>query len=112
MQEVQAVCTDYIIINKGKLVASGAIGKRQAGGSVFLFEVAGPVHLPEIEALSEVLSIKALAHTGHYHLTLRQEREGRAQLIRYCADHGLALSRLAPAGSDLEAEFRRVTQEA
>lgn len=106
MQEVEAVCNRYVIINKGKIASEGDVG--QQGTPTFSLEVDKLLDLGALLALDGIASARpAGKHT--YALTFTDERAGRAALLRHCADNNLDLRSLSRQAQSLEEIFRQAT---
>ena len=106
MQEVEAVCNRYVIINKGKIAAEGQVG--QQGTPTFLLEVDKPLQ-PEALALLDGIDTVRAAGKHTYAITFADERTGRAALLRHCADNNLDLRSLTRQAQSLEEIFRQAT---
>lgn len=106
MQEVEAVCNRYVIINKGRIAAEGEVGAGQT--SSFRLEVDKPLPLEELRALEGVAGAEKSAGTA-YVLTLADERLGRAAILRYCAEREVDLRSFSRQAQNLEDIFRKAT---
>jgi ABC-2 type transport system ATP-binding protein len=106
MQEVEAICGRYVIINKGKIVADGNVGAGE--DNVFKLELDKQVGVPALLELGGVASVKYMGDNA-YLLSLDDERQGRSSILRYCADQNLDLKSLSRQAQSLEDIFRTAT---
>lgn len=110
MQEVQAVCDDIIIINKGKIVANAEVGAIKEGfRKVYILEIdkeADGSIFTELRGVERVETIKP----GKYALVSPADLDIRADLSRFVADKGFTLLGLAQEKENLEEVFRSLTQ--
>jgi ABC-2 type transport system ATP-binding protein len=106
MQEVEAICARYVIINKGKIAAQGDVGAAET--NIFKLEVDNLIPIDELLLLQGVTSVVAINATT-YHVELEHERAGRSAILRYCADNNLDLRGLNRQAQSLEDIFRLAT---
>lgn len=106
MQEVEAVCNRYVIINKGRIAAEGEVGAGDTNN--FRLEVDKSLPLEELRALEGVAGAEKSAGTA-YVLALADERLGRAAILRYCAEHEVDLRSFSRQTQNLEEIFRKAT---
>jgi ABC-2 type transport system ATP-binding protein len=122
LPEVQAACSRVVIIHQGRLAADGpvdeVITRSQGGTSVAVTYADASVALPKEEledALSKldgIGSVKPLpSEPGEHRFELLASGDVRASLFRLAVDRGLSMLELAPAKSDLEDVFRRLTEQ-
>ena len=114
MQEVEALCDRVIIINRGKIVADGALsqlGSSAADKAVVVAEFEQDLADPQVLAsLTGIEQVEALGN-GHYRITAIAGTDLRAAVFRLAADRGLTLVGLRQEASSLEGIFRNLTQE-
>ena len=121
LSEVQAACSRVVIIHNGRLAADGPVGEvvtRSQGGSTLAATYAdASVALPpeELESvLSAIEGVESLQRlpsgAGEHRYELLASTDVRGDLFRVAVDRGLTLLELAPAKSDLEDVFRRLTE--
>jgi len=107
MQEVEAICNRYVIIHKGKIAAQGTVSQEE-GGSFFVLEIDREVPawvLASLDGVGEAVQVGATSYKLHF----SEEKQGRASILRFCADEGLDLRGLTRQSQSLEAIFRAAT---
>jgi ABC-2 type transport system ATP-binding protein len=120
LPEVEATCSRVIIIDRGKIVADGAIetiARRSLGGNPHIIRVRGPQDKIEsgLKTLADVTSFRA---AGQEDGLWRYEIQGRTgvhlgeQLFRLAADQGLSLAEIRRDKTTLESIFTELTQGA
>ena len=113
MQEVQALCSRVIVINKGKLVADDRIENLLAGKSntisvVVEFEGAVSVEdLNQLEGVDEVQDMGGMK----FRITSNAARDLRPILFRFAADKNLSLVGLKQEEGSLEDIFKSLTNQ-
>ncbi len=112
MQEVQAVCDDIVIINKGKIVANAEVGAIKSGfRKVYILEIDREVALGEFSTMRGIERVEQIK-PGKYSLISPAELDIRADLSRFVADKGWTLLGLAQEKENLEEVFRSLTKNA
>lgn len=112
MQEVQALCSRVVVINRGKIVADDALDKLLAGGtgtSTLFVEFEGQVngdHLLAIPGVTEVIRHGA----GKFTVTTTAGVDVRPDLFRFAADQKLSLIGLRQEENSLERVFNNLTR--
>lgn len=113
MQEVEALCDRVIIINRGKIVADGALSQLRSSAAdkaVVVAEFEQDLADPQVLAsLTGIEQVEALGN-GHYRITAIAGTDLRASVFRLAADRGLTLVGLRQEASSLEGIFRDLTQ--
>ena len=111
MQEVEAICSRVIIIDRGHIVADDSakhirrLGDQQ---QAVLVEFDGRVTSEELLALPGVEN--ALRGDGHtWTLTFREENDVRPAVFQFAVDKGLKVLTLQRAERDLESVFKELT---
>ena len=119
LSEVQASCTRAIIINKGKIVATGTTEDliRAAHGKSQLFiTVSGKKEeletaiqaLPGVEAIEYVLA--HMPDEARYTITLAENIDVRKEISRLCVEKDVILLGMELKTLSLEDVFRQLTQ--
>lgn len=113
MQEVEAVCSRVLIINKGKLVADGSVGQLKGGQfaqkqTVWVeFDKA-----PELETLRKIHGLQKIEQIGK--TTFLTESESnldlRPLLFQYAVSNHLILLTLKEQQQSLENVFQELTK--
>lgn len=112
MQEVQAVCDDIVIINKGKIVANAEVGAIKSGfRKVYILEIDREVALGEFSGLRGIERVEQIK-PGKFSLISPADLDIRADLSRFVADKGWILLGLAQEKENLEEVFRSLTKSA
>ena len=106
MQEVEAICNCYVIINKGRIAAKGDVGNGDT--PTFKLETDRNLPLTELRILEGIATAEK-AGPATYILTLSDERQGRASLLRYCTERNVDVRSLSRQAQSLEDIFRRAT---
>lgn len=109
MQEVEAVCSRVIIINKGKIIADDAISALQKGsGSYIQVSFGEAVSLAELEALPAVT--RAVAAEGHqWRLYTTDAETVRKNLLQFALINNRNILSLQSNSHSLEDVFRELT---
>jgi ABC-2 type transport system ATP-binding protein len=111
LQEVEALCDKVVIINQGKIVSENTLSNLKSGGntSVLVLEIEEKMQkewfngLPEISYL-EVQEKVLIVHTHQPSLVKRE-------LVSIVQEKGLTLTGLRQTDNNLEAVFRKLTQD-
>jgi ABC-2 type transport system ATP-binding protein len=108
LHEVEQICDRVLVINKGRLVASGTIAEITHGASYFDLEVTEPERaaaaLRTVPGVGEVRQVDGRLHV------VADSAHG-AELSRALAGVGLYPSALVPRKSSLEDVFMELTDE-
>ena len=110
MQEVQSVCSRYLIIHKGNIAAKGQIGGKTES-KIYTLETDKAVDALFLESNILVASIQFIAK-GLLEIELVEEREGKASIIRHCADNDIDIKRFGKKETNLEQIFKDATSAA
>lgn len=111
MQEVQALCSRVIVINKGRLVADDRIENLLAVKSSSMAVVAefeGDVSIEDLIALEGVDEVQHLG-AMKYRVTSTSSKDLRPVLFRFAADKNLSLVGLKQEEGSLEDIFKSLT---
>lgn len=112
MQEVEAVCSRVVIINKGKLVADGSIPEIKQGALVQAQRVVVQFDLPvtenQLEALEGVTS--ARLDGDRWEITSGSTADIRPEIFRFAVENNLTLLTLLQKQENLEGIFHQLTR--
>ncbi len=113
MQEVEAICSRAIIINKGVVVADDKIEnlkQTDATGNVIIVEFENMV---AIETLSQIPGVKNVQHAkgNNWILEPVNNKDIRANLMRWSVDNGLIIKTLRKEDVSIEEAFQKLTKE-
>ncbi|MBX3239738.1 MAG: gliding motility-associated ABC transporter ATP-binding subunit GldA [Chitinophagaceae bacterium] len=111
LQEVEAVCSRVIIINKGSLVANDTVGNLQTGNKethYIIVQFGAPVSADILTALTEVNQLHKLS--GHqFQLTTKNPEALRRQLMETALQHNLNIVSMHSETQSLETVFKTLT---
>ncbi len=109
MQEVQAICSRAIIINKGVLVADDLLENLQKGKkdalTVTFTDPLEPEWLRRLPAVNQVEKLQA----NQYIVVGKDIQTIRKQLMQLALDNNLNIVSMQESGSNLEDVFRELT---
>jgi ABC-2 type transport system ATP-binding protein len=109
LDEVERLAERVVIINKGRIVASGTTGELGGGDEAVHFSVDGQL---DRTALSQALGVAVLAeHGGRYRIEGAPTPERVAALTAWLAGHHIALADLRVGRERLEDVFLRLVNE-
>ncbi len=112
MQEVEAICSRVLIINKGKIVADDDTrniqGKGSKGISVII-EFDKAIDQSLLKALAGVDSVQQVQ--GNSYRITSQNEDVRQQLFRFAVDHHLTVTTLQQEQSSMESIFQQLTKD-
>lgn len=114
MQEVEAVCSRVIIINKGSIVADDALEqlrKRTESGTAVLVEFNRSPDAALFSGLSHSAGVESLAE-NRFRITTGNASALRQELLQAATQHQLDIVSLQQAGQSLEGIFRQLTGQA
>lgn len=110
MQEVQALCSRVVVINRGNIVADDSLEKllKGNGSTTVIVEFQGPL---SIELLRTVAGVEAVADEGNgkFSVTAAEGVDIRPALFRFAADQNLSLLGLRQQENSLENIFSHLT---
>ena len=110
MQEVQALCSRVVVINRGNIVADDSLEKllKGNGSTTVIVEFQGPL---SIELLRNVAGVEAVADEGNgkFSVTAAEGVDIRPALFRFAADQNLSLLGLRQQENSLENIFSHLT---
>ena len=112
MQEVEAVCSRVIIINRGKIVADGAIDEIKSGkinrNQVVIAEFSDTVKAAQILAIPGVKN--AVLNGKFWEIESTDEADIRPAIFEFAVKNQLVLLTLNERQKKLESVFHEVTQ--
>jgi ABC-2 type transport system ATP-binding protein len=112
MQEVEAVCSRIIIINKGKIVADGGIKEIKSGkinrNQVVIAEFSAPVKMEKILAVEGVKN--AVLNGNNWEIESAGETDIRPAVFEFAVKNQLVLLTLNEKQQNLEGVFHELTQ--
>jgi ABC-2 type transport system ATP-binding protein len=112
MQEVEAVCSRVIIINKGKIVADGGIQEIKSGklnrNQVVIAEFSAPVKMDKLLAVEGVKS--AVLNGNNWEIESAEESDIRPAIFQFAVENNLTLLTLSEKQQNLENVFHQLTQ--
>jgi len=116
MQEVQFLCDQVVILNKGKIVANDSVSsimKDFSSRIEYLVEFNLEIDLDEIKRLENVLDVKLVGKSGDsftYSILSSQEEEIREKLFDFAVKKNRILLGLKKTDTDLTEIFQSLTQ--
>ncbi len=111
MQEVQAICSRAVIINRGKIVADQSVESLKAGaaeGISLLVEWSGDIDQQKLESLSGVDRVEQVSG-GKWKISGSQSSDLRKQIVSLSAEQNWDLMGLTVEEHSLENVFRELT---
>jgi ABC-2 type transport system ATP-binding protein len=111
MQEVEAVCSRVIIINKGSIVADDELAKLQERGrgeSGVLVEFSRQPDAALLPGLQHATGVEALSGT-RFRIATGNAAALRQEILQMATQHSLDIVSLQNAGQNLEGIFRQLT---
>lgn len=113
MQEVQALCSRVIIIDKGQIVADNSpellLQQGAAGGMTIIVEFADEVDMKSLQLIPDVFSVSRVGF-GKYHIQVENARDIRAEVFNFAVNNNLTLLELRTDVNSLESIFQSLTQ--
>ncbi len=113
MQEVEAICDQVVIINKGKIVANDDTKNLQAhslGEYVFRVEFNQSIEKNKLESIKGVKSAQ-FVNANIWLLTTNNDEEVRAAIFEFAVKNNLVLLSIQKEEEKLEEVFRRLTNK-
>jgi ABC-2 type transport system ATP-binding protein len=111
MQEVSALCSRVIVINKGEIVADDQLSnlmKNKEVDTVVIVEFEGDVSVQDLRGLSGIKGVEALG-ASQFKITAHKGIDLRPVIFHFAADHKLSLIGLKQQETSLENIFRELT---
>ena len=113
MQEVEAICSRVIIINKGKIVADDdtrILQQNAASGNRVLVEFDKLVDKALIMSIAGIKKAEIVSN-NLYRITALGDHDIRQDLFRFAVEHQLAVITLQQENSSMETIFQQLTSE-
>jgi ABC-2 type transport system ATP-binding protein len=113
LSEVAQICSRVLIVNQGRLVASGdppGLARRFGGRRRLVLRVAGKLDPARLEQCPGVLEVTE-REPGMFRLTVADADHTAPEAARIAVEAGAGLLELRQETVDLEAVFRAVTAE-
>jgi ABC-2 type transport system ATP-binding protein len=111
MQEVQALCSRVVVINRGTIVADDSLEKLMksgTGGATVIVEFEGVVNEEQLRIIKGVSSVTSDGN-GKFRITAVEGVDLRPELFRFAADQNLSLIGLRQEENSLENIFSSLT---
>lgn len=111
MQEVSALCSRVIVINRGEIVADDQLSnlmKVQSHDTIVIAEFEGNVSVEDLRVLTGVKGVEVLG-SSHFKITAHAGMDLRPEIFRFAADRKLSLLGLKQEETSLENIFRELT---
>jgi ABC-2 type transport system ATP-binding protein len=111
MQEVSALCSRVIVINKGEIVADDQLSnlmKGQSQETIVIVEFEGSVSVEDLRALTGVKRVEVMG-ASHFKIAAQAGMDLRPEIFRFAADRKLSLLGLKQEETSLENIFRELT---
>lgn len=110
MQEVQAMCSRVIIINRGNIVADDKVEalKESVGNAALLVAFDKPIAEATLRKLKGVQKIEALGD-NRFKLDTKDADKLRRELMQWALAEDVAITSMQSAGQSLEEVFRSLT---
>ena len=111
MQEVSALCSRVIVINRGEIVADDQLSylmKKQEAETVVIVEFEGEVSVQDLSGLTGIKTVEALG-SSQFKITAQKGIDLRPLIFHFAADHKLSLIGLKQQEASLENIFRDLT---
>ena len=111
MQEVQALCSRVVVINRGTIVADDSLDnlmKNRSGSATIIVEFEGVVNEAQLRAIPGVSSVVSEAK-GKFSIMAVPGVDLRPELFRFAADQNLSLIGLRQEENSLENIFSSLT---
>lgn len=113
LQEVEAICSRVIIINKGELVADDTVANLQTGNRdkhSVLIQFSSPVAQQLFDTITAVILVQRISE-NHYQLVTTDPESTRRQLMEVALKHNLNIVSMQSESQSLESVFKELTKE-
>ncbi len=110
LQEVQAICSRVIIINKGELVADSSVEalKLNTKSNRIAVSFSTDINKDELHVLPAAINVVALNNHG-FSISTNDVNDLRKQLLEFAVNKNLDIVSLQTEGNSLEDVFRSLT---
>lgn len=113
MQEVEAICNQVIILNKGEIAAQGSpndIKKHiQHHSTIITVEFNKPINTSDLRSIADITAVKA--DKGNiYIIESKADKDIRQALFNWAVEHQLSILSLTQTEDSMENVFRELTQ--
>jgi ABC-2 type transport system ATP-binding protein len=112
MQEVQALCSRVVIINKGKIVADKAVAELKSDHlteKYIVVEFAQEINPQDLELIGGVKTVRSVGKSK-YSILLTGEKDIREEIFNFASQKNIALLGLSQEESNLEDIFQKLTR--
>lgn len=112
MQEVEAICSRVIIINKGKIVADDStslLRQKSQAGNITIVEFAGPVRKNELERIPGVASVENVSGNT-WKIASGPQTDVRADVFKFAVEKNISVLSLQKSAQNIEEIFRELTR--
>lgn len=112
MQEVQLLCDNVVIINKGNIVANDSmktLQQRIAGKDKIVIEFDKPINANKLKALPHVLQVTN-THGNKWDIVTDKETDLRKTLFDFAVAESVAILEIQRDSQNVEFIFRELTQ--
>ncbi len=114
MQEVEAICQNIIIINKGRIVADGStkevIAQSSTRGISVLVEFVEDIDLNRLKQIKGVSDV-AMISKNNWLISSSGSKDIRSDIFRFAVDNGLTIITLQQKSRQLEEIFQSLTNQ-
>ncbi len=113
MQEVEAVCTRAMIINRGKIIADdhpAKLSKISRDADIILVEFNGPVNIHDLDKIPGTAEVRHLAGNT-YHIRSASTHDIRPAVFQFAVKSGLTVLSLTRQEQSLEKVFQELTKK-
>lgn len=111
MQEVEAVCSRVIILNRGEIVADGPtseISKKSGNHQIITVEFDKPADLSRLEKIHSKIQIQKIRDTK-YKIHIEGEKDIRPDIFKFAVENNLIVLESSKEVQKLEEVFRQLT---
>jgi ABC-2 type transport system ATP-binding protein len=111
MQEVEAICSRVIIINKGQIVANDSTSVLQGSKNKQLINIEfdNAIDLSSLKSIDGVLEVKS-AGTNKWRIETNGNKDVRAELFKYAVVNNITVLTLQTEEQKLEDIFKELTR--
>lgn len=113
MQEVQAMCSRVIIINKGKIVVDKLVSEllnQEKGVEILKVEFKLPVSEESLKGIHEGLKIENLSKGEGTKWSIQSNKDIREELFRFATANSNAILEMSKETQSLEGVFQELTK--